>query len=144
MHDPNQIVARKPPGFAALGLFLFFGAVMAGLAATTLLWRGTVLDRAWDLNPAAYEQFVPLGKPAGVVFLLLGVVFATAGAGWFARRLWGWRLAIAIIATQALGDVVNLARGDFIHGGTGVAIAGALLLFLLRPGVRAAFNSKQI
>ena len=47
------------------------------------------------------------------------------------HRLWGWRLAIAIIATQVLGDVVNCVRGDLLRGGTGVIIAGGLLLFSL-------------
>ncbi len=28
----------------AMGVFLFFGAVMALLAGTTLIWRGTLLD----------------------------------------------------------------------------------------------------
>jgi len=55
------------------------------------------------------------------------------------HRLWGWRLAIAIIATQVLGDVVNCVRGDFLRGGIGVIIAGGLLLFLLRSKIRAAF-----
>ena len=37
------------------------------------------------------------------------------------------------------GDVVNCLRGDFLRGGTGVIIAGTLLLFLLLPKVRVAF-----
>ena len=61
---------------------------------------------------------------AGCV-VLLGVALATAGIGWFRHRLWGWRLAAAIIATQVLGDVVNCARGDWLRGGTGAVIAGA-------------------
>ena len=36
-------------------------------------------------------------------------------------------------------DVVNRVRGDWLRGGTGVIIAGALLLFLLQPRIRAAF-----
>ena len=36
-----------------------------------------------------------------------------------------------IISTQVLGDVFNCMRGDWLRGGTGVVIAGALLLFLL-------------
>jgi len=71
---------------------------------------------------------------------MLGVALATAGIGWFRRRLWGWKLAVAIIATQVLGDVVNCLRGDLLRGGTGVIIAGALLLFLLQSKVRAAFG----
>jgi hypothetical protein len=132
-------VAPKTPGFTAVGIFFFFGAIVASLAATTLLWRGTPLDRIWDLNPRAYNQLAPSGGAVGILFLLLGAALAATGFGWFRRRLWGWRLAVVIIATQVLGDVVNCIRGDFLRGGTGVIIAGTLLLFLLQSKVRAAF-----
>jgi hypothetical protein len=122
-----------------MGAFLFFGAVMASLAAMTLLWRGTALDRLWALNPTAYKQLAPLGRMVGILFLALSATLITAGIGWFRRRLWGWRMAIAIIATQVLGDVVNCIRGDWLRGGTGVVIAGGLLVFLLRPRVRGRF-----
>ena len=132
-------VGTKTPGFTAVGIFLFFGALMASLAATTLLWRGTALDRLWALNPTAYKQLAPLGSTVGIFFLMLGAALTTAGIGWFRRRLWGWRLAVAIIAAQVLGDVVNCVRGDLLRGGTGVIIAGALLLFLLQRKIRATF-----
>ena len=112
---------------------------MASLAATTLLWRGTALDRLWKLNPAAYEQLAPLGRIVGILFFALGAALITAGMGWFRRRLWGWRLTVAIMTAQVLGDVVNCVRGDWLRGGTGVIIAGALLLFLLQPRIRATF-----
>jgi len=131
----------KPLGFSPIGVFLFFGGVMAGLAATTLLLPGTPLDRAWTLNPTAYKQLSPQGTKVGILFLLLAVVLVVSGIGWFQRRLWGWRLAVAIIATQVIGDCVNVVRGDLLRGGTGVIIAGALLLYLLRPRVRALFSS---
>jgi hypothetical protein len=118
---------------------LFFGAIMAGLAATTLLWRTTNLTRIWVLNPKAYKQLAPLGSTVGIFFLLLGAALATAGIGWFRRRLWGWRLAVVIIAIQVLGDLINCVRGDLLRGGTGLFIAGALLLFLLQPKVRVMF-----
>jgi hypothetical protein len=41
---------------AAIDIFLFCGAAMASLAATTLLWRGTALDRLWALNPKARKS----------------------------------------------------------------------------------------
>lgn len=113
---------------------------MAGLAGTTLMWRGTVLDRVWALNRPAYRQLSSSGPAVGVLFLLLSAVLVAAGVGWFQRRAWGWGLAVGIIFTQVAGDFVNLMRGDFLRGGVGVAIAGLLLVYLLRPGVRAAFR----
>ena len=47
---------------------------------------------------------------------------------------------MAVIATQVLGDLVNLFRGDWLRGGVGFSIATALLVYLLRPAVRAVFN----
>jgi hypothetical protein len=41
---------------SAIGVFLFFGAVMASLAGTTLIWRGTFLDHMWVLNALAYNS----------------------------------------------------------------------------------------
>ena len=139
MRDNDHAGLDVAPGFTAIGMVLFFGAVMASLAATTLLWPGTALDRVWDLNPIAYKQLAPRGGAVGVLFLLLGAALTTAGIGWFRRRPWGWRLAVVIIATQVVGDLVNCIRGDLLRGGTGVLIAGALLLFLLRPKIRDSF-----
>ena len=130
----------SPPGFKAVGIFLFFGAAMACLGATTLLWHGTVLDRVWKLNSQAYKQLQPFGRAAGILFLILSAALSLAGTGWFHRRRWGWRLAVAIIAIQVLGDIVNCGRGDWLRGGVGVVIAGALLLFLMRPVVRNGFR----
>jgi uncharacterized membrane protein YccC len=59
--------------------------------------------------------------------------------GWFKRRLWGWALAVVIILSQVIGDLVNVFLGQFVRGGVGVIIAGLLLFYLLRPRVRKAF-----
>jgi len=119
MRSSASPAASKTSGFTAIGIFLFFGAAMASLAAITLLWRGTPLDRVWSLNPTAYAQLTPLGRIVGILFLALSAVLITAGIGWFRRRLWGWRLAVAIIGAQALGDVVNCVRGEWLRGGNG-------------------------
>jgi hypothetical protein len=132
---------KSPKGIIAVGIFLFFGAIMASFAGTTLVWPGTTLDRLWTLNPRAYKELAPHGKAVGIPFLLLGVTLAVAGMGWFRHRLWGWRLAVGIIAVQVLGDLVNAFMGDLVGGGVGFIIAGALLMYLLRREVRAAFTS---
>ncbi len=86
-----------------------------------------------------FSAAIPFGRVVGMPFLLLGATLAVASLGWFKRRRWGWRLAVAIIATQVLGDLVNIYRGDFLRGGIGFLIAGALLFYLLQPQLRSAF-----
>lgn len=140
-----EVKVRGEPPWAmpAIGVFLFFGAVMASLAGTTLIWRGTLLDHMWVLNAPAYRQLAPFGKTVGVPFLALSAALAAAGVGWFGHRLWGWRLAVVIIATQVLGDLVSIFMGHLARGAVGVTIASALLLFLLRPNVRADFVARR-
>ena len=116
---------------------------MASLAAVTLTFPGTALDRAWRLNPVAYAQLSPLGTPIGIVFFLLAAALAAAATGWVRRRRWGWILAVIIITTQVVGDLVNLLRGDVLRGAVGVTIAGALLFYMTRPRVRAAFAAAR-
>jgi hypothetical protein len=122
-----------------MGIFFLFGALMATLAGVTLVWRGTALDGMWALNPRAYNQLAPYGKNLGIPFLLLGITLAISGVCWFKRRVWGWRLAVVIIVTQVLANFVTALMGGVTKGTVGVIISGALLSYLLRPQVRAAF-----
>jgi hypothetical protein len=130
-------------GFKAMGVFLYFGAVMASLAGVTLVWHGTFLDRLWILKPRAYNQLSPSGTAAGIAFLLLGATLALAGSGWLRRRFWGWALAVVILATQVIANLVDAARGDFLRGGVGFLLSGALLCFLLCPKVRVVFTRES-
>jgi hypothetical protein len=133
-----------PRGMTAIGIFLFFGTAMAFLAGTTLVWRGTILDRMWALNPRAYDELAPLGKPMGLLFLSLALALALAGTGWLKRRRWGWQLAVALIGTEVLGNCVNIFFGRAVQGLVGVTIAGALLLYLLRANVKAVFEANTL
>jgi hypothetical protein len=135
----REAAGTAPRGVTGVGIFLFFGATMAALAGVTLVWPGTVLDRMWALNLPAYRQMAPLGRGMGALFVILSAALASAGTGWFKRRLWGWRLAVLTIATQVIGDLVNVIRGDLLRGGVGFFIAGLLLLYLFSAKVRASF-----
>ena len=126
-----------------MAVFLVFGATMATLAGITLLFPGSFLDPVWRLNPEAGEQLRQLGRGIGIAFLGLGAAMVAAAIGWIRRRFWGWALAAIIIASQVLGDLVNALRGEFLKGAIGVAIAGALLVYLLRPRVRRVFRRDE-
>jgi hypothetical protein len=132
-----QTSSRK--GFIAVGLFLFFGAAMASFAGMTLLWPGTILDRAWSLNPDAFTQLSALGRMIGVPFLFLACALAVAGAGWFCQRRWAWWLTVIIIATQVVGGLAHLLTRHFLEGSVALLVSTALLFYLVRPSTRAAF-----
>jgi hypothetical protein len=136
----EEEIQRAPRGLVAFGVFLLWGSTMALLAAITLTWRGTVLDRVWALNPAGHKQLVPFGAKAGILFFALGVTLAAAGIGWFRKLLWAWRLAIAIIATQVAGNIVNILVGHILEGAVGITASSALLFYLLRRRVRDCFQ----
>ena len=143
-NQPNNLFGRdKSFGHTAMGVFLFFGTTMAAIAGITLTFPGTPLDQIWRLNPDAYLQLAPMGRGVGIMFLLLSAVMAVAGMGWFQRKLWGYWLAVIIILTQVVGDLINFLRGDYLRGGIGFVIAGALLVYLLRPQVRVPFMKSQ-
>jgi len=136
------VEANSFRGFKAIGVFLLFGAAMASLAGSILIWRSAFLDRLWASNAGTYHWLAPFGSAAGVVFLALGAVLVIAGRGWFLRRSWG--LAAAPVATQTVGSVANPGLGDFWEGATGSVLAGAILCFLLRPQVRTAFRRQAL
>jgi hypothetical protein len=140
-HQPVQpsLARRHSLAFIAVGVFLFFGALMALLAAITLMLPGTLLDEIWRLNPYAYSEMKPYGKIIGMPLALLSCALAASGYGWFRRRVWAWRLAVSLIAIQVLANFINLFLGRILEGSTGLVLAGALLLYLLRRRTRDIF-----
>jgi hypothetical protein len=135
-------LASPPRGMIAIGIFLLFGAAMALLAGISVVKPGTPLDCLWALNPTAYKRLAPLGRPVGALFLLLSATLGSAGTGWLRRRKWGWQLAVAVVATQVLGNLVNASRGRVVEGSIGLVVAVALLLYMSRPHVRSVFVTK--
>jgi len=129
----------RPPGFLAIGVFFLLGAMLTLVAAFTLLFPGTALDRIWALNPRAYREMRPLGRVIGLIFPLLSAALALAGIGWLKRRAWGWKLAVTLMAVNCLGDLSRTLMGFWLEGGTGILIAGLLLFYLTRAGVRNYF-----
>ena len=132
----------RPRGFVAIGVFFVFGATMAAYAAATLLKPGTVLDRLRVLNKTGHTQLVSLGKGVALGFVVLSALLCAAAVGWFRRRYWGWALGTTIIAINAAGDLVNGLRGEYLGGAVGVAIAGLLLFYMTRSGVRKYFRRR--
>ena len=75
-----------------------------------------------------------------MAFFFLALALGASAVGWFQKKKWGWRLAVCIIGIQVVGDVLNVTRGDYIRGVTGVLIAGALLIYLCCTPIRSLFD----
>ncbi len=113
---------------------------MATYAALTLAYPGTPLDMLWALNKRGHEGLATLGRVAAVPFVALSVALACAAVGWFRRRYWGWVLGVTIIGINMAGDFGQLIIGERLKGVVGVVIAGALLIYMLRPRTRNYFR----
>ncbi|HEY1471571.1 MAG TPA: hypothetical protein VGF61_21210 [Candidatus Acidoferrum sp.] len=134
-----MVTQKLPLGIRTLGFFWGFATLAAFLAALTLLFPHSPLDRIWRLNPTAYQQLAHFGRPIGIPFLLLTAALLATCIGWIRGRLWAWRLALVILAAQLSGDLVNLFRGHIIEGAIGVAVSSFLIVYLLRPASKSAF-----
>lgn len=134
---------QRPAGFAAIGIFFYFGAIMATYAGLTLMLPGTVLDRAWKLNPTAHVQLLAVGRVMGFPFVILAFALLIAGIGWFRRKLWGWWLGTSLIAINMAGDLFNALRGEWLKGAVGVVFAGLLLTYMTRRNVRGYFSRSR-
>jgi hypothetical protein len=132
---------RDPLWFTLIGIFFFFAASMASLAAFTLGFPGTFLDRAWELNKTGHAQLAPLGRILAIPFTLLSLVALISGIGWFRRRRWAWVVGVFGIAVNCAGDLINMTLGEFWKGAVGVVVAGLLLLLLSRRSVRRYFQA---
>jgi hypothetical protein len=131
--------AKRPVGFVPLGIFFFFAATMATYAGFTLLFPGTILDRAWALNKTGHAQLARLGQIIALPFVMLAGIALVAGIGWFKRRRWAWVVGVSGIALNLVGDLINMAIGEFWKGAAGVVIAGLLLAYMTRADVRRYF-----
>jgi len=141
-HSAPPPPAAAPRGMTAIGVFFLFGAAMAIIAGITLMRPGTALDHMWSLNPRAYRDLAPFGKSVGVLFLFLAISLLLAGLGWLKRQLWGWRLSVVIVGIQVLGNLAGIFLGRAVEGVVGFTIAGALLLYMVRPEVSGSFAAK--
>jgi hypothetical protein len=120
--------------------FFIFGACMSGLAAVTLCWPGTWLDRMWAINPEGHAGLLAAGRLAAMGMAVLSAFMLATACGLVARRQWARTCAAAILTLNAFGDVVSAIGRSDPRSLIGVLIAAVLVWWLARPHVRAQFH----
>jgi hypothetical protein len=129
----------RPYGVFAMAVFFALATCILLGVGTALLLPGSAFEAVWAAYPARRALLMPYRVWLGPGFLAFAGTMASASLGCFLRRKWGWRLAVAIFTVNGLGDVTQFLSGHVLEGAVGVAAAAAILFYLWRPAVRAAF-----
>jgi hypothetical protein len=115
-----------------LSVFFAFGAAMALLAATMLLFPGSILEPIWRLNPQAREALSHMGWWAVLLMAVVGAACATAALGLLRCKRWGYSMALAILSVNLLGDAANALIAHDWRTLIGLPIGGAMIFYLLK------------
>jgi hypothetical protein len=111
-------------------VFFAFGAMMSVLTLGLLLFPGGRLDALWRLNPDARVAFESLGLWSFVVMVIVGTACLVAAIGLWRGALWGTRLALAILAVNIVGEIMNVLFRQDYRALIGVPV-GVVMIFLL-------------
>jgi uncharacterized membrane protein (DUF2068 family) len=125
-----------------LSAFFGFGAVMAFLSFLGLLVPGGFLEPMWRLNPRAHAALGGLQAWGIALMLLVAIACAGAAVGLWTRARWGLWLAVVLLTSNLVGDLVNALRGD-PRTLIGLPIAAALIFYLLSARTRAQFETRS-
>ena len=109
---------------------------MCALTIVLLVFPGTKLDALWNLNPDARVAFQSLGSWSILLMLAIGTGCALAAIGLWYGKLWGVRLAIAILFINIIGDLVNVVMRHDYRSLVGLPVAGAMIFYLARSTIR--------
>ena len=133
----------RPGAITALSIFFVVGATISLIASISLLLPNSYLRPIWRLNPRAYEDLSTLGLWAGLMLFTVSMLCATAATGLWRGSRWGYWLAVGLILTNLLGNVINVALGTEPRAILGVPIATALLAYLIISKKVRDFFSKS-
>jgi hypothetical protein len=135
---------RRPLGLVALSSFFAFGTAMAGTTCLALLFPSSGVRVIWQFNRDAHAAFQAMGLWGVVVMFFVAAACGTSAIGLWIRARWGYRLAIAILLVNMVGDVGNaIVRGD-LRALIGVPFASAMVAYLLTPRIRKQFGATQV
>src|SRR5262245_28417128 len=112
--------------------FFAFGAIMCALTVGLLLFSGGPLDPLWRLNPDARVAFESLGRWSFVIMVMVGTGCLVAAIGLWRGALWGTRLALAILAVNIVGDIMNVFFRQDYRALIGVPVGAAMIFLLAR------------
>jgi hypothetical protein len=130
----------RPVGITLLSIFFSFGALVSFMVFISLLFPGSFLEPLWRLNLRAREAFASVGAWAVVLMCVVCVSCALAAVGLWRGAWWGYRLALALLVINMLGDIANVILGTEPGAVVGVPVVIAILTYLMSRRVRRFFR----
>ena len=121
----------RPRAITALNIFFVAGATISSIASMSLLLPNSFLEPIWRLNPRAHENLSRLSLWAVLLLSTVSMLCAAAAIGLWRGSRWGYWLAVGLILTNLLGNVINVVLGTEPRAIVGVPIAAALLAYLI-------------
>jgi hypothetical protein len=123
-----------------MAVFSAAAAMLLVVTGLSLLVPAGPLDAIWRVAESKHAILLPYGRLVGAGFLIMAIVAGAASVGCYRRRPWGWRIAVAALVVNGIGDAGQILAGRVFEGVFGVAIAAAILFWLTRKGVREQFS----
>ena len=134
-------IRKCPAGVTALSIFFMAGSIICLIASVSLLLPNSFIEPIWRLNPRARAGFMTMGRWAIVLLFTIGISCASAAIGLWRGNRYGYRFAVALIAINLTGDIINTLLGIEPRAIVGIPIALAILLYLMSRRVRIYFAS---
>ncbi|MCI0415271.1 hypothetical protein L0222_21065 [bacterium] len=133
----------RPRRITALSIFFGAGALISFTAVLALLFPESFLQSMWRLNPRARLAFDSMGTWAVILLESVSAACAFAAVGLWSGKLWGYRLAIALLAVNLIGDIYSTASGTEPRAAIGIPIVVAILLLVTTPATRTFFHARR-
>lgn len=140
---------NRPTGVTVLGwiaiVFGIFG-VLAGLFGAigslgALAWGAASLGAAGVRTGAPITLYAGIGVAVSLWLLIMSILEIVFGAGTLGLRPWAWTIGVWWCYISAVGNLLSIfSRGNFFGALIGILVAIALLYYLFREDVRAAFG----
>jgi len=143
---------NRPTGVTILAILNFIGAAFCVLGGLGLMLGGGALAGIMSQQgQAGGGLFAALGAAAGIAVLIGGALAALIGFGLWKLKNWARILSIVFTALGALMNLLGLL-GSLAHFNVGtvvwsvfcLAIDVWIIMYLLKPEIKAAFDGAQV
>jgi|SRR5579884_2533483 len=136
---------KRPIGVVVLAVLQLIGAAIFLVAAADLLFGNQIGLSRETLQSAGLPTGHDMQVTMGVFALVLGVVQLLIAWGLFNLKGWAWGFAALAAGANFVVGAVNAASGVPLGNDqrASMVISLLILLYLLLPGVRAAFFGRK-